>query len=143
MNTNAKSKRRTFTLIELLMVIGVIIILAGIAMPNFYKAKEKALTKEAIINLKLIAAAERIYRMENNTFYPANGTESILTNINTNLKLMLSGTNWTHSITTTLGPPPTFIITGGRVGTDGYLDCVYTLTDTDVDGEPNASVACP
>jgi general secretion pathway protein G len=50
--------RPAFTLLEFLVVIIIIGILAALALPNFGKAKEHALGKEAIANLKLMAAAE-------------------------------------------------------------------------------------
>jgi prepilin-type N-terminal cleavage/methylation domain-containing protein len=86
---------RSFTLIELVIVIIIIGILATLATTQYGGAREKAVDKEAISNLKLIQSAEKIYRMEsnNNTYYPPAGSANT-TDINTNLKLSLSaGTN--------------------------------------------------
>ncbi len=121
-----------FTLIELLIVIVIIIILAGIAMPNFAKAKERALTKEAIANLKLIAAAEKVYRMEYSTYY---GPEGGIDIINTNLKLYFTNENyWDYAITA--AAVDTFAATAVRGG------CTFTITHNDADGEPDG-VGCP
>jgi len=49
--------------------------------------REKALDKEAITSLKLIRAAEKIYRIENNGYYAS--TSPHIDNINTNLRLDL------------------------------------------------------
>lgn len=145
------ARHRAFTLLELLIVIGVIAIFAGISIPNFYKTKERALGKEATSNLKLIAAAERIYRMEstNNRYCTcdclctgigATCCDNTADGCNYLLKLMLSPANWTYQVTTTAAP--TFSATANRIGTGGYLDCQYTLKDTDADGEPDGS-SCP
>lgn len=137
-------RQSAFTLLELIIVIVIIGILATFAMPQFIVTKERALDKEAIANLKLIAAAERIYRMENGRYYPSPAaTESDAGNINTNLKLFLTETNWDYSITTTGDPADTFTATAARNGTGGYLDCQYTLTHNDADGEPNPNASCP
>lgn len=82
-----------FTLIELVVVIIIIGILATLAATQYGGAKEKAVDKEATTNLKLIQSAEKIYRMEMTTYYPAVGSATTV-DINTNLKLSLSaGTN--------------------------------------------------
>jgi prepilin-type N-terminal cleavage/methylation domain-containing protein len=92
--------KKAFTLIELLIVIIVIGILAGLGLPQYLKAKERALDDEAIANLKLIQAAEKIYHMEANV-YQACADEACL---NTNLKLSLPGgaaRNWNYATSDT------------------------------------------
>ena len=85
-----KKMRRAFSLLELLIVIIIVVILAAIALPNYYKAKEHSLDHETQANLKLIQAAEKIYKLEIGGYY---GT-STLSDINTYLKLSLpTGTN--------------------------------------------------
>ncbi len=130
-----RKSQPALTLIELLIVIGIILILVGIAVPNYSKAKERALGKEAIASLKLIQAAEKIYRMEHQTYYPNSGIESNVTNINNNLKLFLTETNWDYNIT---GGSNTSTAYAYRQG----LSCLYTLTHNDTDGEPNPT-NCP
>ena len=63
-----KERRKTkgFTLIEMLVVVLIIGILAGIALPQYREAVEKSIMQEAIINLKAIANA-------NERFYMING----------------------------------------------------------------------
>ena len=137
---NAKSKGAGFTLIELLMVIGIIIILAGIAIPNFAKAKERTLIKEAIANLKLIAAAEKIYRMESNptAYYLSSGTVTDIGAINTNLKLSLNETNWDYSIT---GGTNTFTTYAQRQ-LGSYSSCKYSI-DQSQEEPVVSSGTCP
>ena len=131
-----------FTLLELTIVIIIIGILAGITLPFFYRPKEHALGKEAIANLKFIAAAERFYRMENGTnYYPATGvTVDNITLINNNLRLWLTNTSWDYSIT---GGANSFNASANRKGSGGYLNCTYNITQNDSDGEPDPNTWCP
>jgi len=131
---------RGFTLLELLIVVIVIGILATLAIPSYNRSKEQALGKEALTNLRLIAAAEKIYRMETTTFWPSAGTSWSLAEINSNLRLYLTTTNWTWSITGAIGPPPTFTASADRNGSGGYLDCQYTINQT---GTEWSAASCP
>ena len=83
-------ENKSFTLIEILVVIVIIGILASLALPNYNAIKEKALDKEAKATLALIQAAEKIYKMEVSLYYPSpTGTISNITNINNYLRLSL------------------------------------------------------
>lgn len=53
-----------FTLIELLIVIVIIAILSSVAIPTYIRTVEKARAGEAITNLTLIRAGEKVYRLE-------------------------------------------------------------------------------
>ena len=84
-----------FTLIELLIVIIIIGITATLALVNYGSYNENVLDKEAMASLRLIQAAEKIYRMENQSIYfPDTGEQTSWTTINANLKLDLSALNW-------------------------------------------------
>lgn len=86
---------RAFTLLELLVVLIIVGILAGLAIPNYTKTSERAKNREAQTALSLIQAAERIYRLRNSAYY---GPTAVLIDINNNLKLSLSSQAWTYSI---------------------------------------------
>jgi prepilin-type N-terminal cleavage/methylation domain-containing protein len=98
----SENRQKAFSLMEMMVVIVIIGILGTISIVHFKGSQESALDKEAQSNLKLIAAAEKIYRMEAGE-YVAAGDE---TAINTALRLMLpTGANrkWSYSVTRPAG----------------------------------------
>ena len=133
-------RKKGFTLVELMVVIIIMGILATLAIPNYNNSLERALGQEAKANLKLIAAAERIYRMETNTYYPSFGNETNIANINSNLKLSLTEAKWDYSVT---GGASTFTVFAARWGSGGYLDCGYVLAYNEPGGEPVPDAPCP
>jgi type IV pilus assembly protein PilA len=86
-----------FTLVELVIVVIIIGILAGLSLPIFSAAKEKSLDKEAKTALTLIYSANKVYHSQNDNFYPPGGSGGYAA-INQNLNLDLSTTNWSYSI---------------------------------------------
>lgn len=114
---------------EIMVVIILVGILAGIGMVSFANVKEKGINREAISLLQLIQVAERNYRMEYGTYYPSSGTlvnNSVAnrTLINTNLKLSISvntNSNWTITLDTdNLRAQASRTIGGSRTWTIGY-----------------------
>jgi len=95
-------KKRSFTLLEILVVIIIIGILATLGFSQYGAYKEKTLDREAQSNLLLILAGERIARLESNTSSyvgPANNN----TDVNTFLRMLLPVTNpnWVYTIKST------------------------------------------
>jgi len=61
---------RAFTLVELLVVIGIIAVLVGILLPTLSKARQRAQTVACMSNLRQIFQTARMYSTENNDSLP-------------------------------------------------------------------------
>lgn len=135
-----RKRQRSFTLMEVVVVAIIIGILAMIAMPAYQVTREHTLGNEARANLRLIAAAERIYTMELGGAYPPSGNNiTVPATILTNLRVTLNEINWDYSIAGTGGS--NYTATADRVGTGGFLDCQYqTVNGAD---PPTSNASCP
>lgn len=69
----AGRKRSGFTLVELLVVIGIIALLISVLLPALSKAREKASQVKCLSNMKQIATAILQYAGENKSVLPARG----------------------------------------------------------------------
>ena len=63
-----RSNAKGFTLLELLVVVLIIGILAGIALPQYQRAKEKSIMTEGIQLAKQIAEANQRYYLVNDKY---------------------------------------------------------------------------
>ncbi len=88
-----------FTLIELMVVIIIISILAGVSVVSYSNTKEKSLDKEATSALVLIRNAERQYFARFERFWPSGTTVTTIAQINGNLTIDLSAANWAFGVT--------------------------------------------
>ena len=71
MTKNRLSKERGFTLIELVVVVAVSLVVAGMAIPNFISAVRSAHLKGAVSDFSGLLQAERIRAVDGDNFYSA------------------------------------------------------------------------
>ncbi len=108
---------KAFSLMELMVVVVVVGVVAAFGIPNYQRSLNISIAKDAVANLKLIAAAQQVYYARNNSYYPSAGTVNLF-NINSNLHLNIleqqgisyscnsvapqcsaTRTGWTYSVT--------------------------------------------
>jgi prepilin-type N-terminal cleavage/methylation domain-containing protein len=64
------SRHKGFTLVELLVVIGIIALLIGILLPALGKAREQAKATQCLSNLRQLGLGMQLYRLDNRDVYP-------------------------------------------------------------------------
>ena len=73
-----RESERGFTLLEMMVVVAIIAILAGILIPNFTRARAQAATSACMGNIKMIATALELYYTDNQK-YPAASDAAVST----------------------------------------------------------------
>ncbi len=125
-----REAERGFTLIELMIVVAIIAILAGILIPNFVNARSQAQTAACESNLRSIATALELYYTDNQVYPTASAASVGPTLLTANGVAYLNNTpkdpaaqtaTATYTLTTTQasgGAPATYTITcpGVHVG---------------------------
>lgn len=104
---NIYRKEKGFTLIELMIVIIILAILTGIAIPSYLALRNRARVAAAQSEMRNIATALEMYQIDHNV-YPATGITAMIS--------ALEGGDY-------MNPVPT-------LDPWGYLNYVYTLTGT-------------
>ncbi|MBN1587856.1 MAG: prepilin-type N-terminal cleavage/methylation domain-containing protein [Candidatus Omnitrophica bacterium] len=124
------------TLLEILITLIVLGILSAFAIPALQKPAEKSRYNEGVALLELISSAQKIYRLNFNTFYPpGNGTVSAVATINSNLDIDMPVTaesGFNLSVRTS-GGGSNFDATLTRVG-GSQNGRTITIDDTDTLG---------
>jgi prepilin-type N-terminal cleavage/methylation domain-containing protein len=84
MNLSAyPSRRRGFTLVEIMIVVAIIALLASMAVPNFLRARKRSQATRIIEDLRVIDNATDMYAIENNK---SSGSSVILTDLQLYIK---------------------------------------------------------
>lgn len=121
MNEGTSASERGFTLIELMIVVSIIAILAGILIPNFVTARAQAATAACESNLRSVATAAELYYADQQV-YPSTGDVSISL-------FTVNGTSYLNNVPT----DPAATTPGAP----------YTFTNTTSGGAASYTIACP
>jgi len=119
-------KRKGFTLIELLIVIAIIGILAGIAIPNFLGARTRAKVAKSFADMDAIAKAEEMYFVDNTQYTE---TTSQLAPTYVNASVFTDPWNNSYVIHTSPSSTPTMYLIVG-MGPDTTSNDPYKNTST-------------
>jgi prepilin-type N-terminal cleavage/methylation domain-containing protein len=104
------SRRRAFTLVELLVVIGIIAILIGILLPTLSRARESANKTACLSNIRELGNAFRLYAAGNKDAMPI-GCVGVVTTPNTAEKQFSYVVNW-NPLTGGSAPNPKIVQMG-------------------------------
>lgn len=138
-------KKQAFTLIELMIVIGIVALLAAIAIPSYSKFIAKSKRTEAYMNLHAIYAAQKAYWAEHGKYSTQlNGTNSVGwkpegyhgggETENFHYTYGFTGSEGQHYFTGKLKTAATFL-NGSRADNQGFI--AFAAGDIDGDGKPD------
>ena len=113
--------RKSFTLMELMIVLIVVGILAAIGIPVYRKAVLSAEGRGAVANLRAIEAAEKVEFLERDLFTACGNTAAC----NNLLRLDISDTNYNYFVNVAA---PNFTARAVRTAVGDV--CTYTVTNT-------------
>jgi len=132
-------KRLAFTITEMIVVVVILGVLAGIAIPNYNKTIERSHVQDAINQLSALHAAETIQFARTGSYWPASATTYLITDINTNLKLNIIENDMTYSCQGFQGA--TFTCQASRNPSGSYA---VTVTEAPLSAtNPACSGSCP
>ncbi len=95
--------RRAFTLVELLVVIGIIALLIGILLPTLSSARQAANSLVCMSNMRQFGMGQAFYINDNNGFLPIGTFDGVLNGWSGDVRDPEKGTDWTVLLANAMG----------------------------------------
>lgn len=86
--------RAGFTLTEIIIAVAILAVMAGMAVPGYFRTVEQSRANEAITNLSIIHMGQKIFRINNGTYWNG-GANATVGAINTGLSVDISAMFYT------------------------------------------------
>ena len=116
--------KESYTLAEVMIVIIIVSILAGFAIPQYQQTMERSYEKSAVMDLRSLTSSQEVYKIENGGYWVPGAIANTAT-INSTLRLNLVDTYTTHTCAATGTPNyqcrATYPTAGWAVGVDSTL----------------------
>lgn len=116
---------KNFTLLELVVVIVIILTLASLGVPTYFKTLEKVKCNEAITYLKLIQAVENRVFLERDNFLGCTDTADC----SAKLELYLPEGTWNYTVSI-IGGNDKVNVTAERLPVSSWAGCKYSINST-------------
>ncbi len=102
-----------FTMMEIMITSVIIAVLAGLAIPGYFRTIEVGRSNEARANLGVIHMGQKVYRLTNPTYWSGNG----VANANTALNIDMTSQN--YNLTNVAGNAAGYVATFTRNAANG------------------------
>ncbi len=103
--------RKSFTLLELLLVVGIVGVISAFAIPGYLGVRRRAEGRQASTQVRLMHTAEKIEYLENYSYVTCSGYAAC----NTALDIDLPNDGWAYSVT------------GSFTASAAKSGCTYTM----------------
>lgn len=125
---------------EIMVVVIIVGVIAGFAIPNFSKSVDQSHYQDAVIQLSAIRSANQVYYARTATFWPPTNNNDV-TAINTALSLNIIENGLTYNCDKGTNPATQFTCTA--IPTGGAYTVTVNEAPLSSPGNPSCSGSCP